>query len=274
MLHLHKEIWSEKAQNDAAAPHYERTDSFADSVRYMKESWAHRCFSFCVSSPRPAWQCSHDGTSSCACQAYKLWLRHTPAPPWPVTDTHTHTHLLGVFWGWLLKASQQFLYSCCHPAGSAGSLSRPLTSVSRHFLLCHMQPSRKTGTGSLQPWGSKDKQRKRTMCFKAVSKPSLDSVGARGNAHLKHITLRKGFNTSLALKIPAHEIHTSVMNSTYCPVSSAFLTWTGWYPQNQQIWRLCDRKVSVVAASRHNANSKPMSHQWRHLHVCVYQCYV
>ena len=138
----------------------------ADSVRYMKESWAHRCFSFCVSSPRPAWQCSHDGTSSCACQAYKLWLRHTPAPPWPVTDTHTHTHthLLGVFWGWLLKASQQFLYSCGHPAGSAGSLSRPLTSISRHFLICHMQPSRKTGTGSLQPWGSKDKQQKKGQC--------------------------------------------------------------------------------------------------------------
>ena len=153
-----REIWlSKKAQKWRRCSRKDRAFSFsflAASVRHMKKSRAHRCFSFCVSNPRPAWQCSHDGTSSCACQAYKLWLRHTPAPPWPVTDTHTH--LLGVFWRWLLKASQQFLSSCRrHPAGSAGSLIRPLTFISRHFLLCHMRPSRKTGTGSLQPWGSK-----------------------------------------------------------------------------------------------------------------------
>lgn len=50
-----------------------------------EELRSHQCFSFCVSSPRPAWRCSHVGTSSCACQAYIRWLRRTPAPPWPVT---------------------------------------------------------------------------------------------------------------------------------------------------------------------------------------------
>lgn len=54
---------------------------------------SHRCFSFCVWSPLPAWQCSPCGTSSCACQACTRWPRRTPAPPWPAEHTtHTHTH--------------------------------------------------------------------------------------------------------------------------------------------------------------------------------------
>lgn len=107
MVHLHKEIWlSKKAQktllhNLVLASDYERT-----------ESRSHRCFSFCVSSPRPAWQCSHDGTSSCACRAYKQWLRHTPAPPWPGTQTHNIDRSSECPLGRLLKAKQPFLSSC------------------------------------------------------------------------------------------------------------------------------------------------------------------
>lgn len=55
---------------------------------------SHRCFSFCVWSPRPAWQCSPCGTSSCACQACTRWPRRTPAPPWPAEHT-THTRKEG-----------------------------------------------------------------------------------------------------------------------------------------------------------------------------------
>lgn len=47
---------------------------------------SHRYFSFCVLSPRPAWRCILGETFFCACQAYILWLRHTPVPPWPASD--------------------------------------------------------------------------------------------------------------------------------------------------------------------------------------------
>lgn len=47
---------------------------------------SHRCFSFCVLSPRPAWRCILGETFFCACQAYILWLPHTPVPPWPASE--------------------------------------------------------------------------------------------------------------------------------------------------------------------------------------------
>lgn len=56
----------------------------------LRSRRSHRCFSFCVWSPRPAWQCSPCGTSSCACQACTRWPQRTPAPPWPAEHTpHT-----------------------------------------------------------------------------------------------------------------------------------------------------------------------------------------
>lgn len=58
-------------------------------VLYIVRTKTYRCFSFCVLNPQPAWQCSHVETSSCACQAYIRWLRHTPAPPWPAMHSNS-----------------------------------------------------------------------------------------------------------------------------------------------------------------------------------------
>ena len=80
--------------------------SYDTVVLCIMSGQTHQCFSFCVLNPRPAWRCSHGGTSSCACQAYIRWLRHTPVPPWPARQTHTHTRHSGLLWCYIVYRHQ------------------------------------------------------------------------------------------------------------------------------------------------------------------------
>ncbi len=185
MLHLHKEIWSSKKAQKTLL--HNLVSAYCLFCSGLARSRSHRCFSFCVSSPRPAWRCSHDGTSSCACQAYKRWLRHTPAPPWPVTDTHTHwLGPLSIYWGCCWKPSN----SSCTVAVILPVLLAlwadlwPLFHGTSSYVTCGVPD--KLELGSLRPWGSEDKQRKDSVFQRG--KPYMDTVGARGNSNLKHIT--------------------------------------------------------------------------------------